>query len=503
MIERPKILSKAQIREAEMLRASGDYRRARNMMGVIRDLYFPTGRTDVDDQSNYLAASRILVSSSLSDVRAQKTAQGVVKQLHVARQDIIDIYDNPHAQTAASRVKTGIDGAPCDYPTEMRRDRIAYTLTLAALTGNPELLARAITEMDAAIAEVEEPTAKTLLRFEKQRLAYQAEPTGTTRAALTISFNDATQAALQVDNKKRAATIAARYIVDIEDGKKPEDVSEHTANGYVIYARTVAGQEHLANIIKREREKKRTEKTRHTRWQREWQRDFTDADLAKLQLPEYSFNVEDEAELWTRTIKLPSKVSIDLLKDTFKEYVKRKLAQGRITPILGYLIENADGTSSFHMTQYPDHREDRPPMLLADANTDIAEELAALLGGEVTLSNMQTSDKPLMATVGTREGYGATSFIHDREKAHRLLAGISIQDAHMISVRPKYDETEVGQTLVLEEYDEPVELVFGGREIYPQIKWAAYQLGQWHIPIENYTTNRITMYSTSLAEAEE
>ncbi len=266
MSEKPRIPTRSQIIRAERERASGGYDYARDQVDGI--IGFPLGnfsRRNLSQQQRFLAASRIYTSATISWAREQWNAPAVAEELTRARRAIVDIYDHPEVQTTARRVNTGINNESYEYHTEMRRDKILYTLTLAGLTGNNAFLTAAINEMDATIAEAEEPTVKTLLQFDQQRLRHRQTPTEKSFTNLTTAFESATHASLEASNWERAATISARYILDVE---KLGDTGEQAVRrGREVYDNAVENDQNIANILNRERVKERVERNRYAAWQ--------------------------------------------------------------------------------------------------------------------------------------------------------------------------------------------------------------------------------------------
>lgn len=265
MVERSKIPTKSQILEAERHHAIGEYEIAREKIAGIRE--FPLdnfSKNRLSQQKRLLTAARISASSSISLAREHWAAPAVATDLAQARNIIVAIYDHAEVQATAKEVKTGINNKPYEYHTEMRRDKILYTLTLARLTGNPELLTTAITEMDNAIVEAEEPTAKTLLQFDQQRLRHRQTATDISFAKLTTVFEAATQASVEAQNWERAATIAARYILDAE--KLGDQTETAVVAGYEVYDQAVRNDEALTDLLNRERVKERVEINKQVYW---------------------------------------------------------------------------------------------------------------------------------------------------------------------------------------------------------------------------------------------
>lgn len=150
-------------------------------------------------------------------------AYPVEVQLRRQKHAIMTVYRNEQVQEA--HVTTDTRGNPYDFRTEMARDEIAYTTTLAALSGNTALLDDAIVRMNDIIAAAVEPTAKTLARFEQQRLIYQREPTDESFAVLTSRFTDAVNASYLAGKWERVATIGARYAADARSTDNIKEMS--------------------------------------------------------------------------------------------------------------------------------------------------------------------------------------------------------------------------------------------------------------------------------------
>lgn len=210
--------------------------------------------------------------------------------------------------------------------------------------------------------------------------------------------------------------------------------------------------------------------------------------MEQIRQPEQTFEAIAQGPLWNRAIYLPAHYDAAGLVPRINDFA---LETG--SPVLGYLKHGNDG-AYFYMTRYPDSRPGRPHPPDDETCNGIAEQLADWLGGDAR--EIAQPEAPLMAAVGRLKGYDKSAYLHDRGFAHSLFTA-DVADAHMIAARFRQGE---GGKLELARHDEPLLLVTGGLEIADQVKQAAYNLGQWHIPIENHTTKTITMCQTGLAQ---
>ncbi len=223
-------------------------------------------------------AARIYVVANNSRANRSREAPAVAHYLGETRRGIATVYRNPNVQEAAKTIKKDTGGNRYEFGTEMAGDEAAYIMTLAALTGNTNLLNAAIERMSLIIDKAEEPTAKTLAQFRRNRLAYRVDRTKEMFVALGQSYREATKASEAIDRWERVATIASRYAIDSISGVHPVEALK----GTVTYLKAVVKDRSAITIFPREVAKAVTESIRHKNWRKTTP---LEANYSDLQLP--------------------------------------------------------------------------------------------------------------------------------------------------------------------------------------------------------------------------
>src|SRR5258708_2334738 len=139
-----RVPTKSQIFHVEEKRAVGEYEFARDIAQPVVD--YPLDNFSIlsrQERQRYLTASRIALISELSLANEQPSAQRVVEHLTVARNIITTIYENPSVQATAHGIQEDVWNSPCEFATEMARDKVLYMLIYAALISNKAVVTEA------------------------------------------------------------------------------------------------------------------------------------------------------------------------------------------------------------------------------------------------------------------------------------------------------------------------------------------------------------------------
>jgi predicted DNA-binding helix-hairpin-helix protein len=144
----------------------------------------------------------------------------------------------------------------------MARDKVAYMLIYAALTGNTEVIRQAMELMDKIIKNAKEPTMRSLVMFDKQRIKNQQELTYESFSSLTRAFQEATNTALDARNDGRAAVVSAQYIIDAEQRGDEDAITE----GREVYEAATFDNDTLSDVLRREREFETKAQNRQRLW---------------------------------------------------------------------------------------------------------------------------------------------------------------------------------------------------------------------------------------------
>lgn len=279
MPERQFIPSQAQIIGAEQCRTRGHVLQAMAIVKpAVENPLDNFTQLELDEKQRLLMASRIYVVASTSYANRKWSATGVSQGLNNTRDAIINIYRDPQVQATVGEIKTDTMGNSYEFSTEMARDEVAYTVILAALTGNSELLTIAINRMDEIVEKAQEPAAKTLAQFDQQRLLLNVRESETTFQSLSDSYQSAIEASSAAKSWERVATVASRYAVDaartghiVEAGK-----------GLLKVAVAARHDKATITILPRQIVRAATESLRHTNWKRTTPKE---SDYSKLILP--------------------------------------------------------------------------------------------------------------------------------------------------------------------------------------------------------------------------
>jgi hypothetical protein len=195
----------------------GEFTKASQAMQGIVDYpldRFPKWNTF--KQQQLMQGARAYVTAEIGLAGEQPHGIGVATHLDKAKKVITTIYENPSIKNAADEVKTDMARHPYDFATAMTQDKIAYTLLLAGLTGNPSLLTQAITMMDKVISSAEDSTTQALVTFERDLLLHDRFLNQGSLEEVTESFYPAFNALLERGDKDLALRLATRYAVAVE-----------------------------------------------------------------------------------------------------------------------------------------------------------------------------------------------------------------------------------------------------------------------------------------------
>lgn len=220
--ERPLFpLKRSDIEQAEQFRRQKKYAKALNTLSSA--ILYPVSEFSQLDEYNqklYLESQRIIEKAQQGRAQRAWHADVSASRLRDARDTIVYKYRDEQVKLAAERYTTNTEHSNYDFDTEMGRDEVDYDLTLAALTGNTELLNSAIQKLDTLKNQTTEPTAKTLIEFSHARLVHQQAATPETFEQLKTAYEASTTASAAAQNWERSATVAARFAVDaVKEGK--------------------------------------------------------------------------------------------------------------------------------------------------------------------------------------------------------------------------------------------------------------------------------------------
>lgn len=171
-----------------------------------------------------LSAVRIHGNAERQLAERSQNLQVAGTHLDAQRNTIVTVYRNDRVQNAL-RETQGLT-KPFDYQTAMGLDEVRYTTTLAALTGNPQLLDNAIFQMYRIIDSASDQTARKLARFEQQRLIYQREPTREYFRRVTQLYDKVVTTLSDEKRFPEIVTLCARYSVNaIEQSERMHGIS--------------------------------------------------------------------------------------------------------------------------------------------------------------------------------------------------------------------------------------------------------------------------------------
>lgn len=219
------IPSEEKIFEAERKRTQGRVIEAAHDMRPAVEYCFGSEFTTLplDAKKRKLMGSRIYVVSEISGAKRSWKAKDVASHLWSARDAITDVYRDPNVRKELPQIKEDTKGNPYEFSTEFVRDEVSYTLTLAALTGNTQLVDEAIGRLNEIVDKAEEQTASTLSIFERERLMHQEGESSFDTVIFQESFNRAVEAASDAHRWERVATIASWYMIDMVQARHPSE----------------------------------------------------------------------------------------------------------------------------------------------------------------------------------------------------------------------------------------------------------------------------------------
>ncbi|HTE57382.1 MAG TPA: hypothetical protein VK694_01450 [Verrucomicrobiae bacterium] len=192
-----------------------------------------------------------------------------------------------------------------------------------------------------------------------------------------------------------------------------------------------------------------------------------------------SFESLDQAPLWSAEIALPAIGADQAIEEIFN------LSQETKKPILGYYIDNGDGTARFLMSRFPEHRDIRPPMLTDEECDEVAETVADRLDGiRIPPEHTETTTN-FRAVIGLlRGGYDQSAEIQPISKVEDVIGSQgTVTAGHMIDSQFEKDDTG---KFVQRTHNEPVAIVETDN-LY-SIAHAGDELEQQHVPVELVAT---------------
>jgi len=258
-------LSEAEIFTAEKMRATGNVAGAAEATRPV--LSFPLEnlpQLPEDEQKRLLMTARINVVAETSLANRSWEAPSAAHYLGEARKGIVNVYRSPEVQETVDALEKDTRGEPYEFRAEMWGDEAAYMMALAALTGNAAFLDAAVEKMNLVIEQAEEPTAKSLALFNRNRVTYRSQKTKENFAALKESSQEAIKTSEEKARWERVATVASRYAIDSVSNFHPVE-----AFGAVATTIKASLKDHsTARILPRQIVKAVTESVRHKNWQR-------------------------------------------------------------------------------------------------------------------------------------------------------------------------------------------------------------------------------------------
>lgn len=263
--------SEIRIFQANRNREKGRYAQAAKDVEAVKIFSFeknPFTDLSLDEKKRLLMASRIYVNAKMNIARKTNDGREAASNFRQVKRVIEHIYRNPQVEQEVGNITSDTRETPYEFRTEMARDEIGFLLDVAALTGNTVLFDRTIVRMDEIIAQAVEPSARTLLIFDKARVLHMQQPTEDTFADLTEAFRGAvrTSSDRKVKNWERVATVAARYT--IEARKMGEGYEPDLIEGQDTFAGAEAMDESMSDILARETVKDAERLPKIKRWRR-------------------------------------------------------------------------------------------------------------------------------------------------------------------------------------------------------------------------------------------
>jgi len=277
MIEQGYIPAESDIFSAERQRTSG---RTQDAVEIVKPAveypYDNFASLALSEKQRLLMASRIFVVGENSLARRSWNPSSVVDHLREARRGIVDVYRNPQVKAEVGNISSDTRGNPYEFITEMSRDEISYTLTLATFTGNTKLLDSLVDKLGEVIVKAEEPTAKTLAIFEQERLFHSHY--NEQFSHFKDAYEEAAEASSEIGRWERVSTISSKFFIDAIK-------ESHLISAMGAFRRIISAGIHdssTATILYREVSKALTQGARVAYW-----RSIAsgDADYSGLHLP--------------------------------------------------------------------------------------------------------------------------------------------------------------------------------------------------------------------------
>lgn len=266
MAEISRIPTQQQIKDAQEKFAGRFYKEARN---EVRGLFaepidlISFYRSATPARHRGLAAAEIYVNASIRQANNEASGAAVAKELVQAKRVFHQFVDNTRVQAIARILST----EERNYVTEMRKAKIAYTLTLVSLTGNTALLSDAISELDGWIKEERDPTESTLLVFNRECLRHRMERTNNSFDTLTAAYTTAEHQRRSVGKWQDAAVISARFIAEVGEDQDPRRRDGRAVvEAYTLYDSAVDGHDDAPDFLASVRKNKEREKHRSAMW---------------------------------------------------------------------------------------------------------------------------------------------------------------------------------------------------------------------------------------------
>lgn len=246
-------------------------------VAVTPVLDFPLGSfggLSEEDKKLLMMATRIGTVSELGLANRAWKASTVAQHLAEARK-FIEVSRHPAVSQAAAEIHTDTENTAYEFHTEMRRDEVSYSLSVAALVGNPGALDLALDQLWQLVEESREPVSRTLSDFYRARIMHRRDPSRNNFLYLQRAFRDAVQASRQINSWDRVATVSARYTVDACRSGHPLEA----VRGGLVNSQSVLADPVTVKSLPKEIYKSTTESLRHRIW-----RATRSADYSYLQL---------------------------------------------------------------------------------------------------------------------------------------------------------------------------------------------------------------------------
>ena len=227
----PNLSSIGKLLGAESARISGDYAEASSLLPAIPTL----------EGKNRLIASRVLVASHVGQAKASEQPDVAGYHLGEARKVIVKEY----SRGRPDRIATGLDEFVHDTPNDLLADEAKYLLTLAALTGNSEILDAAQNRMNTVIETTKDNALRAATVFDMQRLRYKDGENSVKYEKVKAAFSDIATDTYQHDRPELVAVAASRYLLTAQDREDFREVER----GLVIFENTVNQDQRLRHHL--------------------------------------------------------------------------------------------------------------------------------------------------------------------------------------------------------------------------------------------------------------